>query len=81
MMSDERRDGNYPYYRQDQIDREDALYESARRSEPRNLANPDAQPALSEVLAKMKARSFYGEQIGRVVGIDDIEDVLSEYFA
>ena len=49
--------------------------------EPRNLAKPNAQPALSEVLAKMKARSFYGEQIGRVVGIDDIEDVLSEYFA
>ena len=48
---------------------------------PRNLAKPNAQPALSDVLAKIRHRAV-SVNCG-TIEIDDgaLEDVLSEYFA
>ena len=49
--------------------------------EPRNLAKPNAQPALSEVLAEVEKRAFWDYVPGGAIRIEDLKDVLSEYFA
>ena len=40
-----------------------------------------AKPTLSEVLAKVEKRAFWDYVPGRAIRIEDLEDVLSEYFA
>lgn len=57
------------------------VYLCDKCKEPRNLAKPTAQPALSEVLAKIRHRAV-SVNCG-TIEIDDgaLEDVLSEYFA
>ena len=56
--------------------------------EPRNLAKPNAQPALSEVLAKIATKSEnsieFSDSEGefcKVISVSDVEKILSEYFA
>ena len=49
--------------------------------EPRNLAKPNAQPALSEVLAKIEKKAFWDYVPGRAVRVEDVKEILSEYFA
>ena len=39
------------------------------------------KPTLSEVLAKVEKRAFWDYVPGRAIRIEDLEDVLSEYFA
>ena len=39
-----------------------------------------AKPTLSEVLAKVEKRAFWDYVPGRAIRIEDLEDVLSEYF-
>ena len=47
----------------------------------RNLAQPDVKPTLSEVLAEVEKRTFWDYVPGRAIRIEDLKDVLSEYFA
>ena len=39
------------------------------------------KPTLSDVLAKIENRAFWDYVPGRAIRIEDLEDVLSEYFA
>ena len=56
--------------------------------EPRNLAKPNAQPALSDVLAKIATKSENSIEFSnsegefcKVISVSDVEKILSEYFA
>ena len=49
--------------------------------EPRNLAKPNAQPALSEVLAEIEGKAFWDYIPRRVVPVHEVEEILSKYFA
>ena len=40
-----------------------------------------AQPALSEVLAKIEKKAFWDYVPGRAVRVEDVKEILSEYFA
>lgn len=45
------------------------------------LAANGAKPTLREVLAEVEKRSFWDYVPGGAIRIEDLEDVLSEYFA
>ena len=39
------------------------------------------KPTLSEVLAKVEKRAFWDYVPGRAVRVEDVKEILSEYFA
>ena len=40
-----------------------------------------AKPMLSEVLAKIEKKAFWDYVPGRAVRVEDVKEILSEYFA
>ena len=49
--------------------------------EPRNLAKPNAQPALSDVLAKIHDDLYNTCGVYGMICYNRVEKILSEYFA
>ena len=57
------------------------IYHRDCLKKPSNLAKPNAQPALCEVLAKIEKKAFWDYVPGRAVRVEDVKEILSEYFA
>ena len=51
------------------------------KNAPRNLAKPNAQPPLSEVLAEIDKKAFWDYIPRRSVPMKEVEEVLRKYFA
>ena len=51
------------------------------KNEPRNLAKPNAQPPLCDVLAEIQSWSFYEDKASVHITRYKLEEILSKYFA